>query len=94
VRLFEAAACGTPIVTDTWEGLDTFFTPGREILPVSSAADVLQAISLTDAELRAVADAARERTLAEHTATCRAEELERILESAYGGELQSALTVQ
>jgi len=93
-RLFEAAACGTPIITDSWEGLDTFFTPGTEILPVSSAVDVLRAISLADAELRAVAEAARERTLAEHTATCRARELERILESTYGGELQSALTAQ
>lgn len=93
-RLFEAAACGTPIITDTWEGLDSFFRPGTEILPVSSGGDVLQAISVTDAELRVMADAARQRTLTHHTATCRAEELERILESTYGGELQSALTTQ
>jgi spore maturation protein CgeB len=93
-RLFEAAACGTPILTDTWEGLDTFFTPGTEILPVTNTTDVLQALSLTDAELQATGNAARERTLAEHTARCRAEELERILESTYGGELQSALTAQ
>jgi len=93
-RLFEAAACGTPILTDTWEGLDTFFTPGTEVLPVSNTADVLQAISLSDAELRAIGKAARERTLAEHTASSRAEGLERILESTYGGQLQSALTAQ
>ena len=31
-RLFEAAACGAPILTDAWDGLDTFFTPGDEIL--------------------------------------------------------------
>jgi spore maturation protein CgeB len=93
-RLFEAAACGTPILTDTWEGLDTFFTPSTEILPVTNTTDVLQALSLTDAELQAIGHAARERTLAEHTATSRAKELERILESTYGGELQSALTAQ
>jgi spore maturation protein CgeB len=93
-RLFEAAACGTPILTDTWEGLDTFFTPGAEILPVSNTNDVLQAISLSDAELCAIGRAGRQRTLAEHTAICRAEELERILESTYGGELQSTLAAQ
>jgi spore maturation protein CgeB len=31
-RLFEAAACGAPIVSDCWEGLDQFFTPGNEVL--------------------------------------------------------------
>jgi spore maturation protein CgeB len=93
-RLFEAAACGTPIITDTWAGLDTFFTPGSEILPVTNTADVLSALALSDAELQSISRAARERTLADHTATCRAEELERILESTYGGDLQSALTAQ
>jgi spore maturation protein CgeB len=93
-RLFEAAACGTPILTDTWDGLDSFFTPGDEILPVSSTADVLGALSLSDGELRRIGEAARERTLTEHTAACRAGQLERILESTYGGQLQSALTAQ
>jgi spore maturation protein CgeB len=32
VRLFEAAACGVPIISDTWPGLETFFRPGEEIL--------------------------------------------------------------
>mgnify|MGYP001764978704 CR=1 FL=1 len=32
IRLFEAAACGVPIISDAWEGLDHFFEPGREIL--------------------------------------------------------------
>jgi spore maturation protein CgeB len=47
VRLFEAAACGVPIVSDWWEGLDSFFQPGREILVVRSAEDVLDAIRRT-----------------------------------------------
>jgi spore maturation protein CgeB len=93
-RLFEAAACGTPIITDIWDGLDSFFAPGDEILPVRSTADVLGALSLSDAELRRIGEAARERTLTEHTAACRAGQLERILESTYGGQLQSALTAQ
>lgn len=79
-RLFEAAACGTPIVTDVWEGLDSFFTPGSEILPVRSSTDVVEALALGDMELRRIAKAARERTLEEHTAMARAIELERILD--------------
>ena len=81
-RLFEAAACGVPLLTDAWEGLDSFFEPGREILPVSSAEDVVRAISLSDVELRRMADTARERALAEHTGEQRVAELERLCESA------------
>jgi spore maturation protein CgeB len=44
VRLFEAAACGTPIVSDAWEGLDTFFTPGKEIVIARHTDDVLHAL--------------------------------------------------
>ncbi len=77
-RLFEAASCGAPLLTDNWEGLDTFFEPGRELLRVSSADDVLDALSLTDRELRRIAGAARHRTLDEHTGLSRVAELEGI----------------
>ncbi len=79
-RLFEAAACGVPLLSDCWEGLDTFFTPGIEILPVNNTSEVLAALSLSDAELRRIAATARERTLAEHTAERRVQELESICE--------------
>ena len=81
-RLFEAAACGVPIVSDWWEGLDTFFTPGVEILPVQTTAEVLDALSLGDAELRMIAVAARARTLEFHTAEKRVLELEAICDRA------------
>ena len=42
VRLFEAAACGVPIISDEWPGLETIFTPGREILVARSTEDALQ----------------------------------------------------
>ncbi len=87
-RLFEAAACGAPLLTDTWEGLDRFFTPGREVLPVGTSADVVEALSLSDAELRGMARAARERTLAEHTGEHRVMELERICELVRSGASQ------
>ena len=77
-RLFEAAACNVPLLTDWWEGLDAFFEPGSEILPVNSAEDVLDALALSDAELSRIADAARNRTLAEHTGERRVMELERL----------------
>jgi spore maturation protein CgeB len=78
-RLFEAAACGAPLLTDTWEGIDTFFAPGREILVVHSAEDVLNALTRNDEELARIARAARERTLSEHTAAHRAAEFIRLL---------------
>ena len=84
-RLFEAAACGTPVVSDWWEGLDAFYTPGREILVARTTEDVLAALELSDAEVARIAQDARERTLAEHTSERRVEELERLVEAAHGG---------
>lgn len=79
-RLFEAAACGAPILTDVWEGLDLFFEPGREVLTAQTTEDALAALDLPEGELAAVARAARERTLAEHTCHHRAADLLRYLE--------------
>jgi spore maturation protein CgeB len=77
VRLFEAAACGVPVVSDWWEGLDAFFTPGSEILIARSAAEVVEHLGSVDGERRAqIGAAARARVLAEHTAEHRADELE------------------
>jgi spore maturation protein CgeB len=82
-RLFEAAACGAPILSDAWDGLDEFFTPGHEILVARDTADAIAAIESSEAELTALARAARDRTLAEHTADHRAVELELLLDAAY-----------
>lgn len=80
-RLFEAAACGCPIVTDPWPGLDQFYTPGTDILVAATTDDAIAALDLSDAELRRIADAARARTLAEHTADRRVAQLEAALEA-------------
>jgi spore maturation protein CgeB len=83
VRLFEAAACGTPIVSDYWAGLDTLFAPGTEVLVARDSTEALAVVrEMTEAERRAIGDAARRRVLASHTAAHRAAELE-----AYVGEL-------
>ena len=74
-RLFEAAACGTPILSDTWDGLDEFFEPGREILLAQSTEEAVEAMRLSDEKLAAIASNARRRVLAHHTAGRRAEQL-------------------
>jgi spore maturation protein CgeB len=77
VRLFEAAACGTPIISDHWAGLDNFFEPGSEILVARSATDVLGYLrELPEAERLEVGRRARGKVLAAHTAAHRAVELE------------------
>ncbi len=84
-RLFEAAACGAVMLTDSWEGLGNFFQPGVEIIQVDSAADVVAALSLSDAELRRIAEAARARALAEHTGERRIQQLELICDAVLSG---------
>jgi spore maturation protein CgeB len=77
VRLFEAAACAVPIISDAWEGLDTFFEIGKEILVSRSPEQTLRYLRETpEAERRAIGARARQRVLAEHTAAHRAAELE------------------
>jgi spore maturation protein CgeB len=81
-RLFEAAACGVPVLSDDWEGLDHFFTPDTEILVARKESDALAALDLPDAELERIGRAARERVMTEHTSERRAIELLAALESA------------
>jgi spore maturation protein CgeB len=82
VRLFEAAACGVPIITDTWPGLDSIFRLQSEILPAINAADVTSYLQMPLDRILEVAERARCRTLRFHTAAVRAEEFESyVLES-------------
>lgn len=74
-RFFEAAACETPLLTDYWTGLDSFFDLKQELQVVSSANDVISALQSPDHDLRRMAGRARERTLEEHTGATRAQEL-------------------
>jgi spore maturation protein CgeB len=77
VRLFEAAACGTPIISDRWPGIESLFDPQHEILLATKPADVLRWLrKTTEEERRTIGRLARARVLAEHTADHRAEQLE------------------
>jgi spore maturation protein CgeB len=81
-RLFEAAACGTAMISDWWPGLDEFFEPGRDVLIATAADDALAALELGDAERARIARSARERTLDCHSAAVRAAQLESMLIAA------------
>lgn len=84
VRLFEAAACGTPIISDRWAGIDDYFRPDDEIILADTKEDVLAALS---ADAQAIGVRARRVVLAHHSAKKRAEELEREL-TASGAALR------
>ena len=77
VRLFEAAACGATMISDNWPGLETFFTPGEEILLPTGTNDVVRLLTeIPVAELEAIGRRARERVLSEHTGDIRAQQFE------------------
>ena len=92
-RFFEAAACGTPIITDWFEGLDQFFTPGEEIFVVQDSWEVIHTLSYPEDALRRVARRARERTLAVHSGRKRAQQLISYLERINRKSAQPSLEV-
>jgi spore maturation protein CgeB len=87
VRLFESAACGTPLITDFWPGLDAFFKPGEEVLVAHDARDVVSALKVLRATERAeLGRRAQTRVLQSHTAAHRAAELESYLLDLLGSQ--------
>lgn len=81
-RIFEAAACGAPLISDCWTGLDKFFAPGSEIVVAQDADDMAAALAMPDQDRIAMARRARERTLEEHTAERRAMRLIALMDKA------------
>jgi spore maturation protein CgeB len=81
-RLFEAAACGVPMISDDWPGLGAFFRPEEEIIIAGTIDDTLAALALGDDALASIARRARERALADHSSARRAAELVALLETA------------
>ena len=74
-RLFEAAACRVPVLSDMWPGLEAFFTPGSEILVGHAPEDTLAVLDQPHSELAAVARRAQERTFDQHTAAHRSQDM-------------------
>jgi spore maturation protein CgeB len=81
VRLFEAAACATPVISDMWQGIDELFEPDREILLVSGTDEVVRRLA-SDCDPSGIGQAAQARVLSAHTSPHRAAELERSIEEA------------
>lgn len=95
VRLFEAAACGTPIISDNWAGLGTLFVPGREILIASGTDEVCSyLLDLPEADRARIGLKARERVLQSHTSVHRAIELERFVAEARSEQRRSRCRAQ
>jgi len=90
VRLFEAAACGTPIISDRWPGLECFFPEGEAISTVSTTSDVLRVLGMDQRTSMAMADAARVRVVSQHSGLARAAELEGHLQPASGAQPRKA----
>ena len=81
VRLFEAAACGVPVISDWWRGLDELFAVGDEILVARDADECLALLDeVSEARRRRIARRARAKALALHTADHRVLELERYMD--------------
>jgi nucleoside-diphosphate-sugar epimerase len=91
VRLFEAASCATPVISDKWDGIDNLFDRGREIILADSSEEVVERLSCaTDAAQ--IGRAARERILVAHTAAHRAAELEQHIQEAAAAHADTANT--
>jgi spore maturation protein CgeB len=76
VRLFEAGACETPVVSDVWDGLEQLLPPGEAIILAHVTEDVVQTLlNTSEAQRQALAKSARRHVLAEHTSTARSGEL-------------------
>ncbi|MDP8993450.1 MAG: glycosyltransferase [Pseudomonadota bacterium] len=92
VRLFEAAACAVPVISDIWEGLDALFAPEREIVLAAGSDDVIHTLATTSgAQAAAIGEAARARVLAGHSAAQRAHELEQHLSEAAAARPRQAM---
>ena len=94
VRLFEASACGAPILSDSWQGLDQFLRPGEEILLPKDSYEVVQILTrMPDEERLRIGRNARERILARHRSEHRAAEFEAIVERCHDPRVRPAETV-
>jgi spore maturation protein CgeB len=88
VRLFEAAGCGSAIISDDWNGLDSFFVPQEEILLARSSAEVVNYLAdISPAEAHRIGSRAQERVLAEHSAARRALQFEEAIAARTVGQV-------
>lgn len=90
-RIFEAAGAAASMLTDDWPGIESFFAPGKEILPVRNAEEIAAAIGGLDPGARRQMGARfRSRALQEHTYAQRAGDVEQIFTEC--AQLEEPLT--
>ncbi len=86
VRLFEAAACGTPIISDVWPGIEDVLEPHEELMIARTSEDVVRLLrEVAPYEAQRIARAARARVLSAHSSERRADELIAYLHGAHRG---------
>jgi spore maturation protein CgeB len=79
-RVFEAAGAAACLITDSWEGIEQFLEPNREVLVARDGQDVAEHLAaLTPERAREIGQAGLKRVLAEHTYAHRGVEADRIL---------------
>ncbi len=81
--LLEAAACGVPVITRHWVGMEEFLVPYEEIFVAENAAevsDILDTVSTKERLRRA--ERARRRVMVEHAPSVRAAQLVRHVSEA------------
>lgn len=90
-RVFEAAGAGACLITDAWEGIELFLSPDEEVLVARDGQDVADHLTaLTPERARAIGEAARQRTLSEHTYARRAGEVDRLFKAHAAAGLQGS----
>lgn len=78
-RIFEAAGCGVPVISDHWVGVEQFFIPGEEIIVAHDSEDVIDALNIPEIDRLSIACKAYQRVLKDHTANSRIEVFEKIV---------------
>jgi spore maturation protein CgeB len=95
VRIFEAAACGTPIISDRWRGLVDLLPEREGILVAENSDDVVSALtSIAETDRVAIADRARAIILADHTGTARAQQLMQFIAECVPARWQPTLNAR
>ncbi|MEO7027465.1 MAG: glycosyltransferase [Caulobacteraceae bacterium] len=90
-RVFEAAGAGACLITDAWEGIELFLEPDEEVLVARDGKDVADHLTaLTPERARAIGEAARQRTLSEHTYGRRAAEVDRLFKAHVAARRQGS----
>jgi spore maturation protein CgeB len=90
-RVFEAAGAAACLITDSWEGVDLFLTPDKEVLVARDGKDVADQLRvLTPERARTIGEAALQRVLREHTYAHRGAQVDALLRAEMAARLVEA----